>query len=87
MEVSTASHANRILQAWDTFNYARFEVELDRALASCARSLSRSELENEERAVLESAARQLRHLPPVSDNTEDGWWTAPVLLLRHLEAR
>ena len=87
MEVSTALHAQRIIDAWDGFNYTRFELELESALTSCRNSVPRTELESEEQSVLESVARQLRTFRPVDDGDDHHWFEAGFLLLRHLRAR
>jgi hypothetical protein len=68
--VSPASHAQRIVQAWDCFNYIRFETELECAMAACGRSAPNSELESEEQAVLESVVRQFRSMHVGSDGDD-----------------
>lgn len=87
MEVSTALHAERILEAWDGFNYARFEAELDSALKACRSFVPVSQLEREERAVLESVVQQFQNFPSNNDRDESYRLGASVQLLRHLQSR
>jgi hypothetical protein len=85
--VTIALHAHRILEAWDGFNYARFEAELESALTACNSSIRSSELEREERAVIESVVRELQCFPAVTDTDDHCWWEARFFLLRHLQTR
>jgi len=83
--MSTAVHAQRIVQAWDGFNFSRFEIEVECALGVCEGASSGSELETEERAVLESVVRQFRALG--NDRDDSYRLDAGFFLLRHLQAR
>jgi predicted secreted Zn-dependent protease len=85
--VSTALHAQRIVDAWDGFNYTRFESELESALMACQCSVPCSEMESEEQSVLESVVRRLRQFPAVGDHDDQHWFEAGVQLLRHLRTR
>lgn len=86
--MSVALHAQRILHAWDRFNFVRFEAELDSALMACKNpTFSSSELESEERAVLESAVQQLRTVRMAYDDNAPFRLEAGFLLLRHLQGR
>ncbi len=85
--MSTALHAQRILDAWDHFNYTQFEAELDSALRTCKTSGSASELENEERTVLETVVRQFQAFPLDNGRRRLYRLGAGVLLLRHLQTR
>jgi hypothetical protein len=82
--VDTALCAQRIVQAWERFEFSRFETELECALCVCNSSTPGSQLETEERAVLESVVRQFRALGSDNDSYRLG---AGFFLLRHLQAR
>jgi hypothetical protein len=83
--VNTALYAQRIVQAWERFEFSRFETELECALRVCNSSIPVSEVESEETAVLESVVRQFRQLG--SDDDDSYRLGAGFFLLRHLQAR
>ena len=83
--MNTALYAQRIVQAWERFEFSRFETELECALCVCKSSIPVSELESEEQAVLESVVHQFRHLG--SDDNDSYRLGAGFFLLRHLQAR
>lgn len=85
--MSTAIHAQRILEAWDRLNFNRFEAELEDALSACHTTSPSSQLESEQQAVLESVVQQLRNMPLSSDKDHSPQYRAGFLLLRHLRAR
>lgn len=83
--MSTALYAQRIVQAWESFNFHGFEAELGRTLSVCNNSRPGTELESEELAVLESVVRQFRALG--NDHDDSYRLAAGFFLLRHLQAR
>ncbi len=85
--MSTALHAQRIIEAWEGFNFTRFEAELEHALDACDSFSPRSALDIEERAVLETVVRQLRRFPLNNDGNDSYRLGAGFFLLRHLQAR
>lgn len=85
--MTTALCAQRILEAWEPFNPARFEAELDNALSACERSVPSSELETEQRAVLESVVQRFRKLSLEGLSSSPCRFDAGFLLLRHLQGR
>jgi hypothetical protein len=83
--VSTAQCAQRIVQAWDSFDFRQFEVELECSLSVCSNSRPDTELESEERAILETVVRQFRALG--NDHDDSYRLGAGFFLLRHLQTR
>jgi hypothetical protein len=83
--VSTATCAQRIVQAWDSFDFRQFEAELECSLRVCNNPRPDTELESEERDVLESIVRQFRALG--NDHNDSYRLGAGFFLLRHLQAR
>ncbi len=83
--MSTAFHAKRIVQAWEYLDFSRFEAELDSALCRSNRSAAGSEVEREQRAILESVLHEIRALG--NDDDDSYRLGAGLFLLRHLQAR
>jgi hypothetical protein len=81
--MSTAQHAENILEAWKDKNLSNFTAALDEALAVCGTTLPPSRLEAERAEMLQSIVENLQkrndpeRLPEYSR-------CAAIVLLRHL---
>jgi hypothetical protein len=85
--VNTALHAQKILDAWERPNLQKFEAELDSALLNCQGSSPASELESEQRALLETIVQHLRTISAQKPESGSPGTEAGLALLRHLGGR